>query len=230
AQIYNEQIRDFIYSVGLENVSRSVVNTTTPPTFRKPDFRLSHLVEVGDRLVREQRRVSDMRLANEYNRVLQGAVPPGQASSAPSPDSFYRTYNPNDNPSAAGDTNGGDAARAAGNGDSPQCPMPEASQTTSSPTPPPVYSPTTLSPEVRNQINAILSQGYRLGIEHVGKRRFQTNAWQSGPTIPGQDAATASTTIERCLDDYAQDYVRLIGIDPKTKQRVMEQIIQRPGR
>ncbi|MGB3202799.1 MAG: ribulose bisphosphate carboxylase small subunit, partial [Nodosilinea sp.] len=44
------------------------------------------------------------------------------------------------------------------------------------------------------------------------------------------DTATAIADLERCLNDYAQDYVRLIGIDPKTKQRVMEQIIQRPER
>jgi hypothetical protein len=71
SQIYNEQVRDFIYNVGLENVSRNVVNTLTPPTFPQPDFSLSHLLEVGHRLVREQRRVEEMKLANEYNRVLQ---------------------------------------------------------------------------------------------------------------------------------------------------------------
>ncbi|MBD2233804.1 ribulose bisphosphate carboxylase small subunit [Phormidium tenue] len=220
AQIYNEQIRDFIYSVGLENVSRSVVNTTTPPSFRKPDFSISHLLEVGDRLVREQRRVDDMRLANEYNRVLQS----GGASSAPD-GSFYRAYDP----AAAAP----DPASPSGNGDSPQCPMPTARETTYSPSPPPPHSPTphsSLPPEVRDQVNHILAQGYRLALEHVNQRRFQTNAWQSGPTISAQDAATASAVVARCLSDHAQDYVRLIGIDPKTKQRVMEQIIQRPQR
>ena len=71
SQIYNEQVRDFIFQVGLENVSRNVVNTLTPPQFRKPDFSLSHLIEVGYRLVREQRRVTDSKLATEYNRALQ---------------------------------------------------------------------------------------------------------------------------------------------------------------
>ncbi|MBD2105517.1 ribulose bisphosphate carboxylase small subunit [Nodosilinea sp. FACHB-13] len=233
AQIYNEQIRDFIYSVGLENVSRSVVNTTTPPTFRRPDFSISHLIEVGDRLVREQRRVDDMRLANEYNRVLQS----GGASSAPN-GSFYRAYDPNDNPAAEGTTEGNAAKVSSnGNGDAPQCPMPDSAQSTHSSTPPPSHPPThppshpsTLPPEVRDQVNNILSRGYRLALEHVDQRRFQTNAWQSGPTISAQNAATASAEVERCLGDYAQDYVRLIGIDPKTKQRVMEQIIQRPKR
>lgn len=228
AQIYNEQIRDFIYSVGLENVSRSVVNTTTPPTFRKPDFSLSHLIEVGDRLVREQRRVDDTRLANEYNRVLnQGS---GSTDSASGP--FYRAYQPaaeQESPSqnAATPAAGTSPPAHNGNGDSPQCPMPGSSWSTYSPTSPPAHSPA-LSPEIRDQINTLLSQGYRIGLEHVNQRRFQTNAWQSGPTIPSDDVSTAAAALERCLNDYAHDYVRLIGIDPKTKQRVMEQIIQRP--
>ncbi|PZV09020.1 MAG: ribulose 1,5-bisphosphate carboxylase, partial [Leptolyngbya sp.] len=95
---------------------------------------------------------------------------------------------------------------------------------------PPTPVPTSLPAEILNQVNSILAQGYRLGLEHVDQRRFQTNAWQSGPTIPSQDAATASVALERCLGDYANDYVRLIGINPKTKQRVMESIIQRPQR
>jgi carbon dioxide concentrating mechanism protein CcmM len=82
---------------------------------------------------------------------------------------------------------------------------------------------------VRDQINAILSQGYRLALEHVDRRRFRTNAWQSGPAIASQDSTSATALLERCLADYPQDYVRLIGIDPKTKQRVMETIIQRPA-
>ncbi|MFQ4136498.1 ribulose bisphosphate carboxylase small subunit [Nodosilinea sp. PGN35] len=205
AQIYNEQIRDFIYDVGLENVSRSVVNTTTPPSFRQPDFSLSHLLEVGHRLVGEQRRVNDMRLANEYNRVLSQGGHPSNSDSGP----FYRAYQPDESTTSA---------PPSGNSETPTSPTPH------SPT------PSTLSPEVRDQIDAILSQGYRLGIEHVDQRRFQTNAWRSGPPLPNETVATASAALERCLGDYAHDYVRLIGIDPTTKQRVMEKIIQRPQR
>ena len=214
AQIYNEQIRDFIYSVGLENVSRSVVNTTTPPSFRKPDFSLSHLLEVGHRLVGEQRRVDDMRLANEYNRVLQDSPAPGSTT--------HHAFNPAPTP----------VNETSNNGDAPHCPITPSPQPIHSSTHPPTHSPTTssLSPEINTQINALLSQGYRLGLEHVNQRRFQTNAWQSGPAIPSQDAAIATAALERCLDDYANDYVRLIGIDPTTKQRVAETIIQRPKR
>jgi ribulose bisphosphate carboxylase small subunit len=39
----------------------------------------------------------------------------------------------------------------------------------------------------------------------------------------------AAAALERCLEDYAQHYIRLLGIDPKTKQRVVERIIHRPS-
>ncbi|MGF1566803.1 MAG: ribulose bisphosphate carboxylase small subunit [Nodosilinea sp.] len=218
AQIYNEQIRDFIYGVGLENVSRNVVNTLTPPTFPKPDFSLSHLLEVGHRLVREQRRVEDMKLANEYNRVLQQAPPP--PSSKTEPEDFYRAYTPATN---------GNASPTIEVSSAPQPPDACAvdfglAQSTAGG----LSEAEVLSAEVHQQIHTLLAQGYRLGLEHVNQRRFQTNAWQSGGAIPSQNARDAISALEQSLRQYPNEYVRLIGIDPKTKQRVMEHMIQRP--
>jgi ribulose bisphosphate carboxylase small subunit len=56
-------------------------------------------------------------------------------------------------------------------------------------------------------------------------------------SIPGKAAHRSNRTqeeqvlreLENCLAEHAGDYVRLIGIDPKAKRRVMEKIIQRPG-
>ncbi|MEB3213346.1 MAG: ribulose bisphosphate carboxylase small subunit, partial [Leptolyngbyaceae bacterium] len=33
-----------------------------------------------------------------------------------------------------------------------------------------------------------------------------------------------------CLQQFPQDYVRLIGIDPSAKRRVLETIIHRPSK
>ena len=212
AQIYNEQIRDFIDAVGIENVSRSVVNTLTPPTFRKPDFTLSHLIEVGYRLVGEQRRVDDSHLANEYNRVLQS----GHAAAGTGP--FYRAY-----PAANGSPAVSSPEHRAADDNSAACPLPAVQNSKFN-----VQTISALPAEVGDQINTLLAQGYHLALEHVDQRRFRTNAWQSGPALPSQNAAMAAAALERCLEDYAQHYVRLLGIDPKTKQRVVERIIHRP--
>lgn len=73
ARIYDEQIREFIYQVGLENVSSRVVNSVEgPPIFPKQNFSLSRLIEFGKLLGAKQQRVQEMRLAREYNQVLRG--------------------------------------------------------------------------------------------------------------------------------------------------------------
>jgi ribulose bisphosphate carboxylase small subunit len=196
AQIYDEQIIDFIHRVGIENVSRNVVNTPTPPSFNKPDFRLTHLVEVGQRLVKEQHQVQTMGLVREYNQALTGPARPAMAST----DDFYRSY-------------------ASSLPDDSTPPRPSAS---ASPT------PARLAPEIRQQIHSLLTQGYRIGMEHVDERRFRTNAWQSCATIDAQTDEQAFEALEQCLANHEQEYVRLIGIDPQRKQRVLETVVHRP--
>ena len=93
SRIYDEQISHFIHIVGFENVSRSVVNTTSPPQFQKPDFSLSHLIEVGRQLVREQDRVRDMQLVREYNQALNVTLSPLEdMPSVSQPGEFYNRH------------------------------------------------------------------------------------------------------------------------------------------
>jgi hypothetical protein len=71
SRLYDEQVRQFIDRVGIERISLRVVNSAEPPPeFRSPDFNLPRLIEVGDQMVQEQRRVQEMRLAEEYNKSL----------------------------------------------------------------------------------------------------------------------------------------------------------------
>ncbi|NER82278.1 MAG: AAA family ATPase, partial [Leptolyngbya sp. SIO1D8] len=92
ARIYDEQIRDFIHSVGVGNVSGRVVNSTQPLHFAKPQFTLAHLLEVGHQMVDEQRRLQEMRLADQYNRALRERMPHPAETTAPSASGFYRAY------------------------------------------------------------------------------------------------------------------------------------------
>ncbi len=67
AQLYDEQVRAFIYQTGLERVSLRVMNSLEgPPIFAKPDFSLYHLQEVGQRLQAEQERIAQRSLVDEY--------------------------------------------------------------------------------------------------------------------------------------------------------------------
>ncbi|MCC5636211.1 ribulose bisphosphate carboxylase small subunit [Nostoc sp. CHAB 5844] len=111
--------------------------------------------------------------------------------------------------------------------------------------PPPIETPTTqpstngfrqqpasnthISLETQEQIRQILSQGHKVTFEHVDERRFRTGAWQSCGTIHIDAESDAISTLESHLAEYNGEYVRLVGIDPKAKRRVVETIIQRPN-
>jgi len=85
-----------------------------------------------------------------------------------------------------------------------------------------------LSSETVEQLRQLLAQGYKVGTEHVDERRFRTGSWQSCSPIPTNNESEALTALEACLANHEGEYVRLIGIEPKAKRRVLETIIQRP--
>lgn len=237
SRVYDEQIRRFIHETGIERVSLRVVNSTEgPPVFQKPDFRLSHLLESGNFMVQEQQRVESSRLVHEYNQALYYAN--RNPISANRGHAIAPAANPTPTPT--------------------QQPTPESNSEhhTVEKTKKPVgfqstrYEPSSLTPpryngfntstnrhnevltrrvglETLEQVKNLIAQGYHIGIEYVDKRRFSTGSWQScSPAIHGESEAVIA--LETCLDEHTGDYVRIFGVDPKNKRRIMETIVQRP--
>jgi len=219
SRLYDEQIRNFIQDVGLEQISRRVVNPKDPlPEFHKPDFSLPHLLEIGGQMVREQRRIQELRLSEAYNKSLffhrklgdtLFPATPKQESVYTASGNFFRAYEP------------------VSNG------QPEAPSTLEKPLPGTSSSyagqpsSTRLTPEIVTQVNQILNQGHRLGIEVVGDRRFRTGSWHCYSSVQG-GAAEALDVLEACLDQHPQDYVRLVAIHAGDRRRLSETIIHRP--
>ncbi|MEC4819918.1 MAG: ribulose bisphosphate carboxylase small subunit [Scytonema sp. PMC 1069.18] len=199
SRIYDEQIRDFIHKVGIERISQRVVNSAEgPPLFRKPDFSLSHLIEMGHLMVGEQQRVDSSRLVTEYNRGMR--------------QSHYQSAPPSVEPQIRQPSSNGATQPTTSNGY--QQPQVSSKQ---------------LHPETVEQIRQILAQGNKIGIEYVDQRRFRTGSWQSYTTKQMDGDRDAISALESCLAEHDNDYVRLVGIDPKAKRRVVENIIQRPN-
>jgi carbon dioxide concentrating mechanism protein CcmM len=86
-----------------------------------------------------------------------------------------------------------------------------------------------LSSETVDQIRQLLAGGFKIGTEHVDERRFRTGSWTSCQPIEGTSTNEVISALEECIDNHQGEYVRLIGIDPKAKRRVLESIIQRPN-
>ncbi|MDY7014623.1 MAG: ribulose bisphosphate carboxylase small subunit, partial [Cyanobacteriota bacterium] len=86
-----------------------------------------------------------------------------------------------------------------------------------------------LSAETVEQVRSLLRGGYKIGTEFANKRRFKTGSWLSGPSLSGRGESQVLANLEACLAEHEGEYVRLIGIDPNAKARVLETIVQRPG-
>jgi ribulose bisphosphate carboxylase small subunit len=220
SRLYDEQVFQFIQDVGLEKVSARVVNSKEPPPeFHRPDFSLSHLIEVGNQVVGEQNWVKQLNLVEEYNKFLYNrklgetvAVASREEQrqrDANGQSEFFRAY-----------------PASQGNGQlspSSHLPTPPSASTSYAGHP----SSTRLSPEMVSEVNRILVQGHRLGIEYVDDRRFRTGSWNSYGTY--QDTPSeALRALETCLAEHTRDYVRLVDITQE-RRRMGETIVQRPS-
>ena len=85
-----------------------------------------------------------------------------------------------------------------------------------------------LDSDTVEQIRSLLAQGYQVGTEHVDRRRFRTGSWASCGTINSNQVSQVISAVEASLSEFSGEYVRLIGVDPRRRQRVLETIIQRP--
>ncbi|CAD5926427.1 ribulose bisphosphate carboxylase small subunit [Planktothrix agardhii] len=81
---------------------------------------------------------------------------------------------------------------------------------------------------IGGQIGDLLAKGYKIGTEYADVRRFRTGSWRGGPSISGSGVADILSKLDAIASEHQGEYVRLIGIDPKNKRRVLEEIIQRP--
>jgi ribulose bisphosphate carboxylase small subunit len=205
SRIYDELIREFIHEIGIEQVSLRVVNSTEgPPVFKKPDFSLSRLIEFGNQMEGEQKRVRDMGLVREYNQSLNFSQSAAKTPTPPQP-SIPGNGQTNYTPYSKGEKSVTPSQQSNGK-----------------------IQTANLSPEIIEQVQQLVSGGYRIGIEYVDERRFRTNSWTSCATIGANRKEEAIATLETCLAEHSSEYVRLVGIDPNAKRRVMETIIHRP--
>ncbi len=82
--------------------------------------------------------------------------------------------------------------------------------------------------KVMDQVTQLVNQGCRISIEFADSRRFRSGIWQTGPAIDARRPAEAIAALGKQLAQHSGDYVRLVGVDPQAKRRVVETTIQRP--
>jgi ribulose bisphosphate carboxylase small subunit len=211
SRLYDEQVRRLISDVGIDKISRHIVNSAKAlDEFRKPDFSLSHLIEVGHRIVQEQTRIHELNLARGYLPSQPGQPstpqPMDNSPDAKRESGRSRTY--------AHEPNGSAAVAS---------PAPTAPAATATATADPA-----LAPAIAEQLVGMIRQGFRVGIEITEPRRFRINSWSSYATLEGNEKE-AIAQLKACLAENPRQYIRLVAIQKGDRRRVAEQIVYRPG-
>ncbi|NJR51967.1 MAG: carbon dioxide concentrating mechanism protein CcmM [Leptolyngbyaceae cyanobacterium CSU_1_3] len=75
-------------------------------------------------------------------------------------------------------------------------------------------------------IQEVLSQKFYIGVEQADTRRFRANSWSDCGVIKTMQEEEAIATVAQLLQHYPHQYVRLFSINPKTRQRGNELIVQ----
>lgn len=246
SRLYDEQVRQFIETIGIDRVSLRVVNSAErPPEFRPPNFSLAHLIELGQQMVREQQRIQELRLVETYNNLR---IDPLQADRADQShtDRSYANQSYADH-SYSHQPHSHHSHSHHSHSHQPQTKFRDELTATASPAalPAPTQTPgasnggpsngsTSLElipAEALQTLHSILNRGDRLGIETVDARRFRTNAWQGHSLIQPNQAQSieeAKRALQDCFQSHRKDYIRLVGINPHDRRRTIEQIVHRP--
>lgn len=83
--------------------------------------------------------------------------------------------------------------------------------------------------DVGTQVRSLFAQGCTFTAEHANKRRFKTKSWLSAGFVEGHSADQVLANLNGIVAQYPDEYVQLIAVDPNTKQRAAEVVVQRPG-
>lgn len=226
SRIYDDLVRQFIHQTGLENLSMRLINSPDgKPKLPTPDFRLNHLIEAGQDMVAEQRRVREMRLVREYNEVLQQGRGRDFTVEQDSPPQPVRS---NGHQSVGQSSNGAFSNSASESSPSTTRNPAEARSNGSNKHQFDTADTAQLDAAIVQQVKQLLAQGHRVGLEYADERRFRSNSWHSCASLSSGDITEAVQAVEQCLIDHSSDYVRMIGIDSTNKRRILEKIIQRP--
>lgn len=83
--------------------------------------------------------------------------------------------------------------------------------------------------DVPTQVRSLLAQGCKFTVEHANVRRFKTQSWLGSIKVDGHSAEQILANVKAIATEYPGEYVQLIAVDPSTKSRAAQIIVQRPG-
>jgi ribulose bisphosphate carboxylase small subunit len=200
SRLYDEQVRTFIRQVGIERVSAHLVNNPdkTLKTARA-EVSLARLIELGQQMVEEQSRLERSRLAQSY--TSGEPINLEVAKSIPSSPQNVDSLNSTEQPLEY------------------HAPTNETQD----------WPKGIALGEIERSLERALRQGGRLSLEIASPREKAGNIWRSWPWSQAPENATkAVESILDCIKANPNRFIKLIGYNPQTQTRLLEEMIVRP--
>ena len=83
--------------------------------------------------------------------------------------------------------------------------------------------------EAAQAVSQIIRSGNRVGIEYADKRRYRSGIWQTAPSLKSGSESGAIGQLQQFLNQHADKYVRVFGVNAQMKTRGASTTIQKPG-
>ncbi len=217
SQVYDQQIRIFIHKIGLGKVSSHIVNNPELEIkfLQSVNFDLTELIKLGKMMVIEQQRVQNMGLAKEYT---SGAI-------ATKPESIAgKIFNGSE---ITGSEIDGSATTAFMDFDQNLGSSNSKSSEFSAELSAEFYADYL---NIEKLLETAIQSGGRLSLEIANRRQKAQNSWHGWQwRQQPQNVTAAMAEIQACQTSNPDLFIRLVGYNPKTQNRVLEEIIVRPA-
>jgi ribulose bisphosphate carboxylase small subunit len=217
SRLYDQQVRQFIQRIGIGQIASHVINVrdaSASASLPAMNVTLESLLGLGDLIVQENQRLSQSQLSQDYLRSV--SIPATGRNRSLSPI--------NVSSSSPGSPSNGYSGPLSGT-------LEEIREE---------YRTEAIAlqdksirlvqePRILQSLEQVLLQGGELRLEIANPREKAANAWRSWSwPVPPANSAIALTGIHACIAENPKRFIKLIGYNPRTQTRLMEELIVKP--
>ncbi|NET32559.1 MAG: AAA family ATPase [Cyanothece sp. SIO1E1] len=227
SQLYDEEVRDFIREIGLNRISTYLVNNPNHDVQLTPrNINLEHLIELGNAMVQEQKRLHETKLAKAYTSGADQQNGESHSSGGGRDRTFadesthaVNPTSPSMHTNAASheaptylDANGTENSHGNGAINTPEG-----------------WPQHVSAPKIEQLLQQAILQRGKLMLEVASPREKSANVWRTWSwSHPPVNATKAMAGIRDCVQENPKSFVKLIGYNPQTQTRLLEELIVRP--
>jgi ribulose bisphosphate carboxylase small subunit len=224
SRLYDQSVRQLIQRIGIAQIATHVINVRdrasgSSASLPVVNVTLDHLLSIGELIVQENQRLSQSELSQDYLR--SGNVPATGRNR-----NFPAINASSSSPASSSDVFSAHSGTLTGTLTGTLEEIREDNRVEAI-----ALQDKSLFQEQRilQRLEQVLLQDGELRLEIASPREKAANAWRSWswPVSP-TNSAIALTGIHACIAENGKSFIKLIGYNPRTQTRLMEELIVKP--